>query len=84
MHSILHHLKEHVMKIKEENTWRRFSNFKKDQEHIAGLQAKLNALVSMFYIFTVLCHLIQLIIQINFQAFLSGEESSQEASKPKL
>ena len=46
--SILGHLKEDVMKIQQQNT---FPNFKKDQEHIAELQVKLNALVSMLYIY---------------------------------
>ena len=52
MYSILDHLREHVMKIAKQNRWRRFSDFKKDQEHIAGLQVKLDALVSMFYIYS--------------------------------
>ena len=49
--SVLDHLKEDVMKIQQQDTCRRFSNFKKDQEHIAGLQVKLNALVSTFYMY---------------------------------
>ena len=49
--SILDHMKEDVMKIQQQNTWKRFSNFRKDPDHIAGFQVKLNALVSMFYIF---------------------------------
>jgi len=44
--SILNHLKEDVIKIQQQNT---FPNLKNDQEHIAGLQVKLNALVSIFY-----------------------------------
>ncbi|EDR06794.1 uncharacterized protein LACBIDRAFT_299673 [Laccaria bicolor S238N-H82] len=39
--SILDHLKEDVMKIQNQKG---FPNFKKDQEHIASLQGKLNAL----------------------------------------
>jgi hypothetical protein len=49
--STLDYMKEDVMKIQQQNTWKRFSNFEKDQEHIAGLQVKLNALVSMFHIY---------------------------------
>ena len=49
--SILNHLKEDVMEIQQQNTWKRLANFKKDQEHIAGLQVKLNALVRMFRIY---------------------------------
>ena len=45
--SILDHLKEDVMKIQRQE---RFPNFRKDQEHIASLQGKLNAFVSMFHI----------------------------------
>jgi hypothetical protein len=75
--SILDHLKEDVIKIQQQNTWKRFANFRKDQEHIADFQVKLNALVSMHYIID---HLIHLIIQPNFQDHLSVEESSQ-ASK---
>ncbi|KIJ97428.1 hypothetical protein K443DRAFT_105698 [Laccaria amethystina LaAM-08-1] len=41
---ILDYLKEDVIKIQQQNTWRRFPNFKKDQEQIVGLQVKLNAL----------------------------------------
>ena len=79
--SVLDHLKEDVMKIQQQNTWRRFPNFKKDQEDIAGMQVKLNTVVSTLHILTVLCHLSHLIIQPDFQACLSIEESSQEASK---
>ena len=49
--SILDHLKEDVMKIQQQNTRKTVPNFKKDQEHIAGLQVKLNALVSMFQLY---------------------------------
>jgi hypothetical protein len=70
------------MEIQQQNTWKRLANFKKDQEHIVGLQVKLNALVSMFLcISTVLCHHLHLIIQPNFEACLSVEKSSEEASK---
>ena len=47
--SILEELKEDVMKIQQQATWKRLANFEKDQEYIAGLQVKLNALVSMFH-----------------------------------
>ena len=50
--SILDHLKEDVMKIQQQNTRKTVPNFKKDQEHIAGLQVTLNALVSMFHIYS--------------------------------
>ena len=50
--SILDHLKEDVMKIQQQNTRKTVPNFKKDQEHIAGLQVKLNALVSMFHVYS--------------------------------
>ena len=50
--SILDHLKEDVMKIQQQNTRKTVPNFKKDQEHIAGLQIKLNALVSMFQLYS--------------------------------
>ena len=50
--SILDHLKEDVMKIQQQNTRKTVPNFKKDQEHIAGLQIKLNALVSMFRLYS--------------------------------
>ena len=49
--SILDHLKEDVMNIQQQNMWKRLGNVKKEQEHIAGFQAKLNALVSMFHIY---------------------------------
>ena len=45
--SILDHLKEDVMKIEQQNTMGTVPNFKKDQEHIAGLEVTLNALVNM-------------------------------------
>ncbi|EDR01074.1 uncharacterized protein LACBIDRAFT_395470 [Laccaria bicolor S238N-H82] len=41
---VLDNLKEDVIKIQQQNTWKRLANFKKDQEYIAGLQAKLNVL----------------------------------------
>ena len=69
--SILDYMKEDVMKIQR----RRFANFRKDQEHIADFQVKVNALVSMFHIYS------SFFIQPNFQACLRIEESSQEASK---
>ena len=50
--SILDHLKEDVMKIQQQNTRKTVPNFKKDQEHIAGLQVKLNSLVSMFQLYS--------------------------------
>ena len=59
------------MKIQQ----RRFANFREDQEHIADFQVKVNALVSMFHIYS------PFFIQPNFQACLRIEESSQEASK---
>ena len=49
---ILDHLKEDVMKIQQQNTRKTVLNLKKDQEHIAGLHVKLNALVSMFHIYS--------------------------------
>ena len=48
---ILDHLKEDMMKIQQQNTWMIVPNFKKDQEHIVGLQVKLNEVVSMFCIY---------------------------------
>ena len=64
--SILDHLKEDVMKIQQLNT---FPNFKKDQEHILELQVKLNAFVSMFYI---------------YQLFLSSHSFDSSAQLPGL
>ena len=50
--SILEKVKEDVMKIQQQNTRKTVPNFKKNQEHIAGLQVKLNALVSMFHVYS--------------------------------
>ena len=69
--SILDYMKKDVMKIQQ----CRFANFREDQEHIADFQVKVNALVSMFHIYS------PFFIQPNFQACLRIEESSQEASK---
>jgi len=55
-------MKEDVRKIQQQNTWKRFANFRKDPDHIAGFQVKLNALVSLFYILSILYHLIHLTI----------------------
>ena len=79
--SILDQLKEDVMKIQQQNTWERFSNFRKDQEHIADFQVKLNSLVSISHVFTILHHLFHLIIQSSFQTCFRVEENSQEAGK---
>ena len=49
--SILDHMKEDVMKIQRWSLWR-FANFRKVQEHIADFQVKVNALVSMFHIYS--------------------------------
>jgi len=49
--SILDHLEEDVIKVQQQIIQRRIPSFKRDQEHIAGLQVKLSALVSMFYIY---------------------------------
>ena len=40
-------MKEDMMKIQQQNPWKRFANLRKDQEHIADFQIKLNALVSI-------------------------------------
>ena len=63
--SILDHLKEEVMKIQKQ---KRFPNFKKDKEHIASLQGKLDALVSMFQI----CHHLLLFHSFDYSAQLPG------------
>ena len=69
------------MKIQQQNPLKRFVNFRKDQEYIADFQVKLNELVSVYHIFTILYHLIHLIIQPDFQPCLDVEEISQEASR---
>ena len=50
--SILDHLKEDVMKIQQQDARKTFPTFKEDKEDVAGLQVKLNALVSMFHIYS--------------------------------
>ena len=50
--SILGHLNEDVMRIQQQSTWKRFADFRRDQEHIADFQLKLNALVSMYHIYS--------------------------------
>ena len=71
------------MKIQQQNTRKTVPNFKKDQEHIAGLQVKLNALVSMFHVYSPFFIMFILITQPNFQASLRVgiEGSSQKTSK---
>ena len=70
------------MKIQQQNTWKRFANFREDLDHIAGFQVKLNALVSIVsHMLAVLYHFIHLIIQPKFQGCLRVEERLQEASK---
>ena len=44
--SILEHMKEDVMKMQQQTPYKSFANLRKDTEHIAGFQVKLNALVS--------------------------------------
>ena len=66
--SILDHLKEDVMKIQQQNTRKTVPNFKKDQEHIAGLQVKLNALVSMYIPHSLTSHLFDYSAQFSGQS----------------
>ena len=79
--SILDHMKANVIKIQQRGPLKRLMTSRKDQKYIADFQVELNALVSLYHIFTSVCHLIHLIIQPNFQACLRVEEISQEASK---
>ncbi|EDR06816.1 uncharacterized protein LACBIDRAFT_299706 [Laccaria bicolor S238N-H82] len=44
LRGILDHLKEEVIKIQQQNPYKRLANFRKDQEYIADFQVKLNAL----------------------------------------
>ena len=41
--SILEHMKGDVMKIQQQTPYESFANLRKDTEHIAGFQVKLNA-----------------------------------------
>ena len=43
--SILEYMKEDVMKIQKQIPYKTSANLRKDMEHIAGFQVKLNALV---------------------------------------
>ncbi|EDR03924.1 uncharacterized protein LACBIDRAFT_306600 [Laccaria bicolor S238N-H82] len=44
---ILDHMKENVMKIQQQTSFKRVANFRKDPEQIEGFQARLNALASL-------------------------------------
>ena len=79
--SILDHLKEDVIKIQQQNMWKRFANFRKDQECIADFRVRLNLLVSLYAIYHHSLSSHSFITQPNFQASLGFEESLEEASK---
>ena len=50
--SILDHLKEDVIKIQQQNPYKRFADVRKDQDYIADFQVGLNALVSVYHIYS--------------------------------
>ena len=75
------HLKEDVIMIQQQNPYKRFADARKDQDYIADFQVGLNALVSVYHIYSPFLPLHSLIIQPNFLVCLSVEESSQEASE---
>ena len=66
--SILDHLKEDVIKIQQQNPYKRFANVRKDQEYIADFQVGLNALVSVYHI----CSPFFIISFFDYSAQLSG------------
>ena len=70
-----------MIKSQQKNPYKRFANVRKDQEYIANFQVGLNALVSLYHIYSPPLPSHSLIIQPNFLVCLSVEESSQEASK---
>ena len=75
------HLKEDVIKIQQQNPYKRFADVRKDQDYIADFQVGLNALVSLYHIYLPPLSAHSLVIQPSFQVGLSDKESSQEASK---